>query len=377
MSKRVRFNEENVAHKKARSSRTESSNVSENLKSDDIRNTSKPSRLKGNNTIESDEEEIEENQQKKFDVLNEEDIEGAEDGEDGEIGDKFKDDMGTQITPFNLKEEMTEGDFDRQGHYHFKKDNDIRDNWMDDINWSEVAKKSSKNPTKNINFDDEDLINKDFDELTVLQEIKEYLNPKESVQSAMRRLGGSSNNSKSKKTRSWKSERAYDLEDDGESEEEKEVDDEIEVMKKKFLDLTEKVDQMAGAGFYDIYTDTYEKISFRIKKLKPSAAEDLTDIFANDFDNKSEQQVSQEQDKSSSASSVSAAAAGDATTSIMWEYKWSSSQDQLYGPFSTKQMMHWKEKNYFQPEVMVRKLTEGEKGTFYAIGRVDFDLYDD
>lgn len=46
--------------------------------------------------------------------------------------------------------------------------------------------------------------------------------------------------------------------------------------------------------------------------MKPSAAEDLTDIFANDFDNKSEQQVSQEQDKSSSASasSVSAAAAG-------------------------------------------------------------------
>lgn len=38
-------------------------------------------------------------------------------------------------------------------------------------------------------------------------------------------------------------------------------------MKKKFLDLTEKVDQMAGAGFYDIYTDTYEKISFRIKKV--------------------------------------------------------------------------------------------------------------
>ena len=30
---------------------------------------------------------------------------------------------------------MEEGDFDKQGHYHFKKDNDIRDNWMDEIDW--------------------------------------------------------------------------------------------------------------------------------------------------------------------------------------------------------------------------------------------------
>lgn len=39
------------------------------------------------------------------------------------------------ITPFNLKEEMEEGDFDVQGNYHYKKENVIRDNWLDNIDW--------------------------------------------------------------------------------------------------------------------------------------------------------------------------------------------------------------------------------------------------
>lgn len=34
--------------------------------------------------------------------------------------------------------------------------------------------------------------------------------------------------------------------------------------KKKLLELTDLVDQMTGAGYYDIYTDTYEKIKFKI-----------------------------------------------------------------------------------------------------------------
>ena len=33
---------------------------------------------------------------------------------------------------------MEEGDFDVDGHYHFKKDKDIRDNWLDNIDWVSV-----------------------------------------------------------------------------------------------------------------------------------------------------------------------------------------------------------------------------------------------
>lgn len=44
-------------------------------------------------------------------------------------------DEGVPITPFNLKEEMEEGHFDAEGNYFIKKDADIRDNWLDNIDW--------------------------------------------------------------------------------------------------------------------------------------------------------------------------------------------------------------------------------------------------
>ena len=37
--------------------------------------------------------------------------------------------------------------------------------------------------------------------------------------------------------------------------------------KEDFMSLTELVDQMTGTGYYDIYTDTYEKLKFKIKTV--------------------------------------------------------------------------------------------------------------
>lgn len=58
---------------------------------------------------------------------------GQEDGvvgQDGEI----------RITPFNMQEELEEGHFDKEGMYHWKKDNDIQDNWLENIDWCKVNK---------------------------------------------------------------------------------------------------------------------------------------------------------------------------------------------------------------------------------------------
>ena len=44
-------------------------------------------------------------------------------------------DEGVPITPFNLKDEMEEGYFDAEGNYFVKKDAEIRDNWLDNIDW--------------------------------------------------------------------------------------------------------------------------------------------------------------------------------------------------------------------------------------------------
>lgn len=44
-------------------------------------------------------------------------------------------DEGVSITPFNLDEEMEEGHFDSEGNYFIKKEQQIRDNWLDNIDW--------------------------------------------------------------------------------------------------------------------------------------------------------------------------------------------------------------------------------------------------
>lgn len=40
-----------------------------------------------------------------------------------------------RITPFNLQEEMEEGHFDADGNYFLNRDAQIRDSWLDNIDW--------------------------------------------------------------------------------------------------------------------------------------------------------------------------------------------------------------------------------------------------
>lgn len=66
------------------------------------------------------------------DDLRNSDIEGEEEGSTSVQQDEIK------ITPFNMREELQEGHFDRDGHYHWNKEVEIKDNWMDNIEWSKV-----------------------------------------------------------------------------------------------------------------------------------------------------------------------------------------------------------------------------------------------
>lgn len=64
--------------------------------------------------------------------LDENEIEGEEDGISRIDDDEVK------FTPFNMKEELEEGHFDADGHYQWKKDKEIKDNWLDNIDWVKV-----------------------------------------------------------------------------------------------------------------------------------------------------------------------------------------------------------------------------------------------
>ena len=42
------------------------------------------------------------------------------------------------MTPFNLDEEMEEGRFDSEGNYYTFREEEVTDNWLTDIDWSNV-----------------------------------------------------------------------------------------------------------------------------------------------------------------------------------------------------------------------------------------------
>ncbi|XP_058985937.1 CD2 antigen cytoplasmic tail-binding protein 2 homolog isoform X6 [Musca domestica] len=76
-------------------------------------------------TLDSDEEDSDEYER------DDDDVDGEEDG-DPTIRDDVK------ITPFNMREELEEGHFDKDGHFHWNKNTNIRDNWLDNIDWVKI-----------------------------------------------------------------------------------------------------------------------------------------------------------------------------------------------------------------------------------------------
>ena len=60
---------------------------------------------------------------------------------------------------------------------------------------------------------------------------------------------------------------------------------------------------------------------------------------------------------------------------IQWEYKWEDNDScEIHGPFSTTQMIEWKDSDYFKDGAFVRKV-ENSTDSWYKVNRIDFDLY--
>ncbi|TMS15691.1 CD2 antigen cytoplasmic tail-binding protein 2 [Larimichthys crocea] len=102
------------------------------------------SRFKGKHSLDSDEEdEGEDTTSSKYDILASDDVEGQE-------GATIDCDEGVPITPFNLEEEMQEGHFDSEGNYFIKKEEQIRDNWLDNIDWVRIKEQPFKQKKKGL-----------------------------------------------------------------------------------------------------------------------------------------------------------------------------------------------------------------------------------
>lgn len=321
------------------------------------------SRLKKfKNSLDSDEDDDEE-ESTKYNVLNPEDLEGEEEATiecDGEI----------QITPFNMKEELEEGHFDKEGTYIFhKEENVINDQWLDNIDWVKV-KTGVRIKRKRKDSSDSD----DLPELDVINHYKQMLEimlPNETVQAAIRRLGGGKSRTASSR---WKKNKGAAVMDGDSSV----TDEDYEKLQK----LTSLASDLLQSGNMDIYEQFFEQLKFSVDKSenpgirsgsKFSLAEDFDealDMFGENFD-----ETTTTAAKHSEHENGSDPAKGYSVSEVMWDFKWENNDSSpVYGPNSTSDMLRWVQEGYFADGVWVRQVGKSDSN-FYSSRRIDFELY--
>jgi CD2 antigen cytoplasmic tail-binding protein 2 len=243
-------------------------------------------------TMDSDEEEEDDDEynRKKYDVLKEDDIEGQE-----EATQEFEGE--TKLTPFNMKDELEEGYFDGSGMYIWnKKDaSEIKDSWLDSIDWMSVKKVDPSKMPPPVPEDDsssEDELSVKPAPVEVYEEVLSFLKPGESIIKAIKRLGKGGGKQLTASER-LKQKKLAKLKGLTEAPKEAETGDKVAL--EKLTGLANQI--MSLTGNMDVYDETYESLAFKISKAsqtpekppeKPLVADDGLDMFSDDYEPKTE-----------------------------------------------------------------------------------------
>eukprot|EP01091_Cochliopodium_minus_P016865 TRINITY_DN644_c0_g2_i1.p1 TRINITY_DN644_c0_g2~~TRINITY_DN644_c0_g2_i1.p1 ORF type:complete len:366 (-),score=160.74 TRINITY_DN644_c0_g2_i1:301-1398(-) len=215
-------------------------------------------------------------------------------------------DMGYEMEPFNLKEEMEGGDFNEEGFYIENKRGVIKDPWLDSID----NKKKFYTPKKKKEEQDdqkEDVVEERDEKKTILQlkmEIVKLLNKGETARKAMTRLSKEKNQSKTNKKGKIFITRNEDTKknNNNNNNQANNIAESLDV-------LIEKANHLLSLSYYDAYDATKERLETEIELEKGSEDD--------------------------------------------WEYK--DLEGTLFGPFSGEQMKIWMDQNYFPLDLLVRK----------------------
>lgn len=262
-------------------------------------------------------------------------------------------DGNTKLTAFNMREEEEEGHFDAMGNFVFdKKSEDIKDAWLDNIDWTRVKRDAGKHWQEEAG--DESLPVPPIDEVSLLQKVATFLNEKETVTKALKRLGGNLSAAEQRALR-WKMAKEKKAAKDGEVAAEKHPH--------SVEDLTGLVDQLLAAKHVDIYSYTKERIAREIESRQQSTSKSTADKEFDMFASTSQGDTAKNDNEKEDASA-------------MWEYKLSQDADaKVHGPVSTKQMIEWQEEKHFGDNGAWARQVGKTDAPFYSTRRIDFDLY--
>ncbi|CEF67072.1 CD2 antigen cytoplasmic tail-binding protein 2 [Strongyloides ratti] len=198
---------------------------------------------KNKHTLDSDEEDNDDYQR-----LNMKKIEGQEEATISYDGD-------IKITPFNMKEDEEDGDFDIHGNFIFKKDTEeYKDQWLETVDWEAVKKRESKGETYETTDDTPIEMITTEQKKILFQKLLTILKPKEDISKALKRLNSSQKlNAAEKRKLRWAAKKAG-----------KEFKDESV---STIEELTEIADRLLNEGNTEAYQMTYEMINTEIEDI--------------------------------------------------------------------------------------------------------------
>ncbi|KAI9002712.1 hypothetical protein BC832DRAFT_593437 [Gaertneriomyces semiglobifer] len=183
-----------------------------------------------------------------------EEIEGQE-WEHG--GMDYEDEDGIKITPFNVREELEEGNYDENGNYIRAKDEHrLHDRWLQGLTSDEIAKARAakdrhEERLRHIASQEERIAD---DPHQIWLKMLEMMKPKETVPSALRRLAG--NQGKPNRNR-WKKNKKAAAEDTMDATEDPSLKEE---RRRHVEELTAFADRLMSMGSLDVYSMTYEQV---------------------------------------------------------------------------------------------------------------------
>eukprot|EP00126_Sphaerothecum_destruens_P008669 Sdes_comp20304_c0_seq1m13921 len=335
----------------------------------------------------------------KYEILEEKDVEGAE-----EMFETIAEDDAVKITPFNLKEEMEEGHFDKEGNYYYSgahKNSPAHeaDAWADSFDWEreiydpskggqrEAREEEAGGEKSGIEFESEKSFHQKKREL--FGQLVSHLLPEESVTKALLRLGSCLKKSARVSFAQRKRDKIKSGLPSGEPGcKNGDVVKNSSVFTGESSSAVETVTFLASRLFemdyFDIYSETKESICALMEK------ENMIDECEKSFDSKpnkpSKIQIKQVSSvRSSSPPSKVQPDSGkndlcqfESEQNIRWEFKWKSPEEdgEVFGPFSTFEMTEWKNQGFFDAcASSARQICAPEK-PFYPVNRIDFSLYD-
>lgn len=164
---------------------------------------------------------------------------------------------------------------------------------MDNIDWVKIKEREKGASQDDSSDEEEEVIN----QVEILNEIKGFLTPGETILKALKRLGGKGGKFQSASQR-WKAKKQKTEHKDEKAEKDKE----------NMLKLTGLADKLLQNGNMTVYEMTYEKVVFELKKLEDSGEtktesktdipegvddDDALDMFADNFDKKGDSKTTE------------------------------------------------------------------------------------